>query len=430
MLKRFLTAGLIFWMLLQTFPVVETSGNSSFQAKGVIIRNKGNYYSVSLDYRSGLSRRQMGETFAKGILGMVPDYESLIDSYIAENLTKYEYRYAFYRLQDIKPQINRDYAEEIAGMASVFSGGNRNRWGDRKVSGDEIFLFNLFTDVVRGSQCSYVSVFGSRSQTHKTITARNLDWYGGSKNQLPRIQAIVTFIYPGKKVCSIGYLGYMGILTGFNDRKMFAGILDAGSNASYTSEGRRSYPLDLRYALENCRTMNEAAEYMRDPRKLYTYNHLIGFSDPESSVILENNFSGNGPAGHKVRRMLRNSGSRLNNKVNWGIDNAVAAVNSFVLYGNYDNHTSNQYNIKRWKNIKTQLLGKGPAVTAAQLKEVIIYNHGSPGTFSENGDIYNKMTLQMVIFQPDTLSLEVFFRPKNSRKNPIHPVFYKISVFH
>jgi len=434
MIKRFLAACLIVILLLQVgctskIPVV-TVLNSSYKVDGVSITDKGNYYNVVLDFTSGLSHRQIGEAFAKGILQLVPDYEALLDSYIAENLVKSEYKYAFYRMEDIKSQVNSEYAEEIEGMASVFSGGDNDLRSDNKISKNEFYLFNLFTDAIRGTQCSYVSVFGSRSETKKTITGRNLDWYGGSMNQLPRIQAVITFVYPDKKICSIGYMGYMGILTGFNDKKVFAGILDAGTNAAYSSEGRRSYVLDLRYALENMNTMNDAAEFMRDPKKLYAYNHIIGFSDPDTSIILENNFSGNGADENRVKRAIRKTDSKLNGDIAWGISDSIAAVNSFVLYGNNDNHTPNKYNTKRWENLQTQLQTSGSTVTADKIKQTISYIHGrSPGVFSESGDVYNKMTIQMVVFQPYNLSLEVFFRPKNNRVNPKSPVFEKIQVF-
>ena len=434
MIKRLIATGLLVLLILQTgctseVPVA-TSESSNYKADGVTITDKGNYYNVVLDFTSGLSHRQIGESFAKGILELVPDYEEIVDSYIAENLIKSEYKYAFYRMDDIKSQIDPEFAEEIDGMASVFSGGDNDIRSDNKISKKEFYLFNLFTDAIRGSQCCYVSVYGVRSETQKTITGRNLDWYGGKMNQLPRIQAVITFVYHDKKVCSIGYMGFMGILTGFNDKKVFAGILDAGTNAAYSSEGRRSYVLDLRHALEYTNTMNDAAEYMRDPQKLYAYNHVIGFSDPDSSLILENNFSGIGTEDNRVKRAIRKSDSKLNQDITWGISDAVASVNSFILYGNNDNHTTNKYNTKRWDNIKTQLQSSGSVVSADKIKQTISYYHGrSPGVFSESGDIYNKMTIQMIVFQPDNLSLQVFFRPKNNRVNPANPVFEHIEVF-
>lgn len=411
----------------KTEPMV--AGQGVFQRPGVEITDQGNYFKVKLDYTIGLSRREIGETFAEGILTVVPNYEDLIDSYIAETLTHYEYPEAFYRVDDLKIHLEQDYRDEIAGMAARFSGGVRNQRRDHRLSKDEFFLFNLFPDIIRNTQCCFVSVFGSKSATHQTIAGRNLDWYAGNSNQLPKIQAIITLEYPQRKVCLIGYLGYLGVLTGFNDRKVFAAILDSQSGEAYSSLGKRSYPLDLRYALENNTSLDGVARFMLDPNKCYAVNHLIALADPKASKVLENNFSGLGPKRVRVKPALRTASSRLNPGITWGISNAIGSVNSFLLYGNFNNHSPNKFNTKRWYNLKKELLAKGPSVTLDELREVISFDHGAPGTFLDSGDLYNKATLHSVIFEPDNFHLEVFFHPRNTRKSPRDPVFEKIKVF-
>lgn len=432
MIKRMLVGFLVLLIVFQTgctSELVMTKGQESFREKGVSITDSGDYFNVAVDFSGGMTHRQMGEALARGILAVAPDYEALVDLYLTENLAKYEYNDALLRVEDIKTQLNREYVDEMDGMSMVFSGGTDNRYNDGKISRDEVYLFNLLPDAIRGSQCSFVSVFGSRSATGRTITGRNLDWYSGKINQLPRLQSVTTFNYGNRKLCSIGYLGFLGIITGFNDSKVFAAILDSSTGAPYTSLGKRSYPLDLRFALENKTTLDGAAEYMADPSKLYAVNHIIGFSDSEGSKVLENNISGTGATGQRVRRALRSADSRLNKDITWGIGDAIGCVNSFLLYGNFDNHTSNKYNTRRWKNMKGQLLAMGPSVTAEEMKNVIAYNHGSPGTFMDSGDLYNKMTLQMIVFQPDSLTLEIAFRSRNTRKAPEKPVFEEIPVF-
>jgi hypothetical protein len=423
-----LTIGLI--LLAGCDGVNPVAGKGSFQEKGVSIIDKGNYFEVTLDFTSGVTHRQAGEAFARGILQVVPNYEALIDSYIAENMSNFIYsKYVIPRIKDLKPQLEQDYLDEIDGMATVFSGGGKNVRKDNKISLDEFYLFNLIPDIAHGNQCCFVSVFGARSATHSTISGRNLDWYGGGKNQLPQIQAIITMKSAQGKVCSIGYLGYMGVLTGFNDSKLFAAVLEAQTGAPFTSAGKRSYLLDLRYALENKKTLNEAADFMKSHANDYTVNHLIAFSDPEVSKVLENNFSGAGTGGQPIQCALRSADSRLNPGITWGISEAIGSVNSFLLYGNVDNHTPAEMNTKRWNNLTKQLRDKGPTVTPAEIQEVIAYNHGSPGRFMDSGDLYNRITLSMVLFQPESLSLEVFFHPRNTRKSPDHPVFEKIPVF-
>jgi hypothetical protein len=396
---------------------------------GVTVIDQGNYFKVSLDYTSGLTHRQIGEALGTAILKAVPDYEALIDSYISQSITNYEYPDITFRVADLKINLEQEYADEIEGMASKFSGGTKNVRGDRQISQDEFYMFNLFPDVARGSQCNFISVFGRRSATGKTLLTRTLDWYGGDHNELPRVQAVIIFKYPDTQICSIGYLGYQGILTAFNDRKVFAAILDSSTGAPYSAIGKRSYPLDLRFALEHKTTLGDVAAFMLDPHNNYTVNHIIALAAPTESKILENNFSGQGATRQQVRRALRSSDSRLNRGVTWGITDAIGSVNSFLLWGNYDNHTPNQFNTKRWKNIKRELTAKGTVVTLDELKAVAAYNHGSPGTFTDSGDLYNKTTLHMVVFQPDTLSMQVFFHSRHTRQSPKKPVFENVKVF-
>lgn len=405
-------------------------GQEIYEAEGVAIEDKGSYFQVDLDYTTGLSSREIGEAYARGILAVVPDYEAIMDSYIAESIQDYEYQYGINRSYDVRSQLPEAYYEEIEGMAMVFN-STENVWNDGVLSQDEVFIFNLFPDIIRGAQCCYISVYGDRSETGQNMVARNLDWYGGAQNQLSSLQAVTTIKYEDKQVCLIGYLGYQGALTAFNDDHVFAGILDAGTDQPYSSEGRRSYAMDLRYALENFESIDDAAAYMGNPSMLYTYNHTIGFSDSNTSVILENNFSGSSSIkGGRLKRGVRDENSKLNDGVEWGISNSIACVNSFLLYGNNDNHTNQNYNTRRWKNIKEQLLEKGESVSFEELREITSYYKGnSPGVFSESGDIYNRMTVQMMVFVPETFELEIYFPPRDSLFNPKEPVFETISVF-
>ena len=431
-MKR-LFAGLLFiLMVFQTACTQDLSvaeGLADYKVNGVTITDKGNYFSVELDFTKGLSHREIGKEFARGILLAVPDYEALVDSYIAENLFNSEYNEAFWRVDDIKKQIKKEYREEIEGMSEVFSGGDKNVRGDNKISKDEFFMFNLFLDVIRSTQCSFVSVFGSQSATGKTITGRILDWYGGDKNQLPRIQAVITMKNPTGSICSIGYMGFMGIITGFNDRKIFAAVQESTSGAAYSAAGKRSYPLDLRYALENTDKKKNTIGFMMDENNQYAVLLLIVFSEPDESKVLENNFSGRGTGTERVRRAVRTDESRLNKGVLWGIKDAVASVNSFILEGSTDNHTRNKFNTRRWKYIKEQLSGKQSKFLPEDIKNIMTYTKGSPRALLDTKYLYTKATLSMTLFQPDTLSLEVYFFPRNTLKVPNKPTFEKISVF-
>lgn len=390
----------------------------------VSIINKETHYEVTLNMNN-VSHKALGEEYAKSIIRLIPDYESTIDSYLAEiSSSDDKYNLFITRTKDIKPQIPKSYCDEIEGMAQCFSGNNSNIRGDGKLSLDEIYLLNLIPDVARGTQCSALSVYKGRSATKNTITGRILDWYQGSQNQLTKIQSVTTFKNGAKSICSIGYLGYLGIISGFNNDKVFAAILDSPSGSKYTSTSKYSYPMDIRYALENKNTLKKVSTFLKSDNRKYTMGHLIILSNPENSVVLENNISDD--INFMPMRAIRTEDSELNEGIEWAIDNAIGTVNSFLLKNNYNNHSSQLSNTERFKTLKEQLLSKGNMVTVDELKEIVTYFNGENIGVQTNGSLYNTRTQQIIVFEPKSYNLEVFFRPFNGL--PLKPSFEKIEI--
>lgn len=428
-------------IILSIRPQMLLAQNSSVQIlpvpeNAVQIIDCGNYYQVMMDYTTGISNYDMGVQLGKKILQAKPDYELLLDSYMDEmthflNLSSYSLY--INRVHDIKPQMDQAYQDEIDGMASQFSGGEVNLVGDNKVSKDELYMIQLFSEVCRGTQCSGISVYGASSETGHPMTARILDWYGGDKHQFEQVQAVTTIIYSDKSTCLIngrktisliGYLGHLTLLTGFNCDGVFAGILDSGTGSQYSSTDKYSYTTDLRYALENSSTLNDVADYLTNPSRNYPFNYNVLLSDSQTSKVLENNFSGTGT---NMQRALRSDISVLNPGITWGFTDAVATVNSFLMLGNHDNHTGNPSNMNRWESLKTQLQVYGDTVTSEELKQVASFdNDDGPGS-SSTGDIYNSRTQQIVLFQPENFHLEVAFAPQSGIL-PADPVFETVPI--
>ncbi len=395
------------------------------QKDSVTLIDKGDYFEVALDIKKAKSHRDIGKAFAKEIKKKVPDYEAIIDSYLAEmTATDDMYNVFIDRVKDIKPQINKDYRDEIEGMGSVMSAESTVLRGDGKLSTEELYIMNLFPDIARGTQCSALAVYGKRSQTKNTMAARMLDWTIGSENQLAKVQCVMTIKNGHKSICTIGYLGFLGVITGLNDNKVFAAILDSRIGQPYTSEYKNSYPFDIRYALENETTINGVASYMKSDKRGYTFGHLIFLCDSKTASILENNISGTTEA----LREVRTEKSILNEGIEWGIDNSIGTVNSFLLKGNLDNHCKNIGNTQRWERMKEQLISKGNVVTLDELKQVITFHNGATGIgLQAEGSIYNDRSQQIVLFEPRNLNLKVFFRPKDGVL-PKEPEFSTIKV--
>lgn len=394
----------------------------------VAIADRGAYYEVYLDYTCGMGPYEMGAAYAHKIALVEPQFEYLVDSYLAERANQLQgygisYQDLLDRLNDIRPQIYADYCLEVEGMATQCHGDASSVPGDGVLSEAEIFILNLSADVVRPFACSAVGVFGARSATGFPITARLLDYYGGAENQLPRLHAVVTINNGSESICMIGFLGMMAAVSAVNDDGVFAAILDSPTGASLETQGKASYPFDLRRALETCQTLDQVAGIMASGD--YTFNHDILLSDTTRTGVLENNFSG---PGSNLHRSLREDDSVLNPGVTWDINDAIACVNSFVLLGNSDNHTNLPPNYLRWNNLYDQLALQGDVVTRDELMAVASYDGPDdvPGSAAA-GDVYHMTTEQIIVIQPHSLEMDIFFHPRQGG-NPRDPEFVHVAT--
>lgn len=383
----------------------------------VSIIDKGSHYSVVIDFSGDPtpSHMQVGAEYGEMILRICPNYESYTDSYISEicsSLSPYvTYNDLLSRVNMIKGNIDDDYREEIDGLASEFSGAGVNVLGDGKISLDELYIINVLPDIARVTACCGLSVYSDFSKTGDTITACILDWYGGSARQLNQTQAVLTIKNGDNSIYLIGYLGFMGVVSGFNDDGVFAGILDSGLRTTPIDYvGKSSFVLDLRYALENNNTLNDVAAYMRDTNE-YSFNHNILLADRNSSAVLENNLK---------HRALRYDYSELNTGITWGYTDAICVVNSFVLKGSDDNHTSNPHNYNRWNKFKTLLNDAGEDVDLDELKKIISYG-------DYDGRIFNNSTQHICIFNSNRGNLEMYFKPAVGDA-PSTPNFEEVKV--
>ena len=398
--------------------------NAAETTQRVTITDKGSHYEVILDFKGEKSHEKIGKEYGSQILKAVPQYEALVDSYLAEITGNDEvYKLMLQRVNDIVPQVDKDYVDEIKGIASNFTGKDDNVRGDGKLSTGEMFLMNLCPDVVRPSQCCGAGVYGDKTENNDNMSMRILDWHAGSKNQLVQIQSVVTFNNSKKSICTIGYLGYVGCISAFNDNKVFGAILDSSTGEEYSSESKRSYPFDLRHALENYTTINGVAAYLKSPVRNYTYGHLIFLSDDKVTKVLENNISGK----ENSLRDVRTEKSELNEGITWDIVDSVGTVNSFMLKGNLDNHSKNPSNTNRFYSMKKVLKEQGEKFTFDNMKAVASYYQGDEPGLQMDGDLYNTRTQQIIVFEPFKSRYEVFFRPKSGNL-PKVPVFEKIPV--
>ena len=295
--------------------------------------------------------------------------------------------------------------DEIEGFASVLSGGTVNKMGDGKLSRDEFLFANFIPSVCNDTACSATAVFGSRSATGQTILGRNTDWAvstgpptvssnGNTNVENTNAENTNALIYSktGKKqVLFFGTLGAMGAIVVINSDGIFVAGLHSQTGSAYSAVGKRSVLLDIREAIETSSTVDEVGAFLGDPSRLYAYHNNIFIADKNTAKVLENDYERN--------RALRVVDSELNPGVTWGISDAIACVNGFVLKGNYDNFTKNKGNTVRWASFETLLIQEGDTVDIDRVR-TIMSNH--------EGFIYNQGTIQSMAYSYAENRLELW----------------------
>ncbi|OQY01960.1 MAG: hypothetical protein B6I26_03075 [Desulfobacteraceae bacterium 4572_130] len=405
----------------------DSSENNLVTVGNVSITKFDNYYKVIIDKTDGTSDEKTGENYAEAIKLQIPDTEFLFDSYLNEQLkgSQAALTDSVNIAKIIKNNTPQEYQDEINGIINKLASIDSGTLGDGKLDEYETLVASFIPDL-RAKECSAISVFGDLSETSTTITGRNLDWPIGSQGQLGKFHAVTIIKNQDKSIVLMGFLGYLGCLTGFNNDKVFAGILDSPTMETITSSNWYSYPYDLRYALENETSLNDVADFMKT--NTYTFNHLIFLSDEYESKVLENNISTGG------NRALRTDDSTLRSSIAWGFENAIGTVNSFLLNGNFNNHTVATENTARWASMKTQLdiRDDDDTITYNELKEIITYDggvNGIPENYSD-GDLYSEGNMQTIIFQPAIFKLDMAFTTSAIRPdNPNFQTIFENSPF-
>ncbi len=369
------------------------------------------YHELTLDYSSSTDRYAMGVYYGQQTKALAADFERIFDWYVYTASIIVPYNTMITRALEIKKQIPAEYQQEMEGLASVCT-GTEDKALDGKLSPNELYLLQVLPDVWISASCSSVAVFGSSSSTGSTIIGRNLEWFGGfPNNYLSKLQAVVTVknaAFGRKNVCLIGYLGFLGCITGFNSDGLYGAIqVSNGDSRLYSATGKGSYNMNLRYVLETQGSVAAAGTYLTADAFQYAAGHLLVFADPTVAQVFE--YEPDTP-----RREMRAYNSTRKSNATWVTQgNTIGAVNSFVLEGFYDNHSGN--NVSRWNQMRDQLqlkLDDGGTATVDEVKQVITYYQGSsPGAVE--GDLYREHIQQTIIFQPAAgqKNVEVHFHP-------------------
>lgn len=149
-------------------------------------------------------------------------------------------------------------------------------------------IANTLPDLYRARfGCSSLIVSAARSTTGGPLFGRNLDFY--TLGYLEKYSLVTVYRPKGKHaLVSVGFPGLFGCLSGMND----AGLALAVHEVYFSADGAPMfdpegvpYLFAFRRVLEECSTVDEAAEMLRRMRRTTKLN--LALCDPSDAAVLE-----------------------------------------------------------------------------------------------------------------------------------------------
>lgn len=170
-----------------------------------------------------------------------------------------------------KPFVPAEYLEELRGLAD----GSGVPLAD---------LYRLHAIPDRTYACANFAAWGSATADGRLIHLRNLDWNSGVGLQ---DYATVFVVHPAGKQAfvSVGYAGFIGVLTGVNAQQISIGQVGAETaDASY-----RGIPMPflMRRVLEQSFSLDEAAHIIQDSPRTVGINYVLGDARTPRGLVVE-----------------------------------------------------------------------------------------------------------------------------------------------
>ncbi len=173
----------------------------------------------------------------------------------------------------LQPFVPQDRLEELRGLAD----GSGVSLAD---------LYRLHALPERTYACSNFAVWGPATIDGRLIHVRNLDW-----NFTLGIQryATVFVMHPigHAAFVSVGWAGFIGVLTGINEHEVSIGQVGAQTQAaSFRGE---PFPFVMRRVLEQAHDVDDAATMIRTATRTTGINYVIGDAATRQAIAIETN---------------------------------------------------------------------------------------------------------------------------------------------
>ena len=391
-----------------------------------VIEKKPSYYEVYLDYTRG-SHYDVGCAYARALLEVGDGFTSVIEPFLYENIYRTfpnldgDYSPIMDRMDKLLVNIPEDYRRELEGFAVTLSGGKSGFECDGAFSYEEALLANMIDSCLRANNCNAVSLWGEKTVTGERIVSRTMEWPLGSENQMCTAHCVTHFINGKDKNSYVGFsvLGMLDAITVLNDREVFAGLLDVGTNMEYNCDGKKVYAYELRYALENMPDARSVGEYMVSESKNFTYSHNVIITDKNDTFVAEDNVYESDE--YKIQSVLRDQNTPLLSGITWDVPDSLCVVNAHVTAGSHDKFTYSGGNYTRFCKYR-DWLGEKEKFDLADVKSMVTREKTDSDTSYQK--IYSEMVFQIIIYDYSTGELDVCFV---GEEGPVdHPVFTKI----
>ena len=400
-----------------------------------VIEKKPSYYEVYLDYSNG-DYYKVGKAYAETIMKIDLDFAGVLEPFLYENIKMAfpsiygEYSPVIDRINILMASLPEDYRKEMEGFAETMGEGRKGFEPDGKMSYEEALIMHLVPDCLRGTNCNALSVWGEKTETGDRITSRTLEWTLGSENQMCTAHAVTHFKMSnnGEKnnFTTFSVLGQLDVLTGINDKGVFVGILDVGSDNNYVCDGKKCYTYELRYALEHMNDAKTFGEYMVGESTDFTWSHNLIITDKDYAFCAEDcvdpGFVNEDGEAEGIA-VLRDKDTPLIDGITWDNPDSLCVVNSFVSEGNKDYLSGSGSNFVRFEKFNEWVKEKDK-LSMSDVKDIVTREKNE----RESGyqKLHSENVFQTIIYDYGTGELNVYFTGTEGVVD--HPEYTKISL--
>ena len=339
---------------------------------------------------------EVGKTLGYEVKTQFPNVEQLYDAYLATILSQEKFeRWNEDKVGVIVPSLDQAYRDEVLGITSVWQISSHDKLGDGYLSLNEYWTVLLAPDIGVKIGGSGFGVWSHFTRSGYPIVGRNMDWV--TNESLRSLQAITIYRDNDRGLVNIGFAGFVGVITGFNQAGLFLAHMDSPmlTNDFPTDYAAESVVFGIRKVLETENKISAAADYFHDIQ--YSNGHSILLADNYDVRVLEQ------PADQKSEMRRDRSTYRVDKP--WGKRYQIAVVNCFTLLSSPDNCYDMRDNL-RWDRYRE--LADFSEINQAKPDSVIeiMFDH-----LHHTQAIYNLHTMQSMVFEPKARSLHIYTMP-------------------